>query len=30
MIPHSWISECLEIFGVTENTKKFLVNSKNK
>ena len=30
MIPHSWISECLEVFGVAENTKKFLVNSMNK
>ena len=30
MIPHSWISECLELFGVAENTKKFLVNSMNK
>ena len=27
---HSWISECLELFGVAENTKKFLVNSMNK
>ena len=24
MIPHSWISECLDLFGVTENVK-FLV-----
>ena len=30
MIPHSSISECLEVFGVAENTKKFLVNSMNK
>ena len=30
MIPHNWISECLELFGVAENTKKFLVNSMNK
>ena len=29
MIPHSWISECLELFGVAESTKKFLVNSMN-
>ena len=28
MILHSWISECLEVFGVTGN--KFLVNSMNK
>ena len=30
MIPHSWISECLEVFGVAENTKNFLINSINK
>ena len=30
MIPHSWISECREVFGVAENTKNFLVNSMNK
>ena len=30
MIPQSWISECFEVFGVAENTKKFLVNSMNK
>ena len=30
MIPHSWIIECLEMFGKTENTKNFLVNSMNK
>ena len=30
MIPHSWISECLEVFGVAENTENFLVNSMNK
>ena len=30
MIPHSWISKCLELFGVAENTKNFLVNSMNK
>ena len=30
MIPHSWISECLELFGVFENTKKFLVNRMNR
>ena len=27
MFPHSWISECLEVFGVAQNTKNFLVNS---
>ena len=30
MIPHSWISESLEVFGVAENTKIFFVNSMNK
>ena len=30
MIPHIWTSECLEVFGVAENTKKFLVHSMNK
>ena len=30
MIPHSWISECFEVFGVAENTKKIFVNSMNK
>ena len=30
MIPHSWISDCLELFGIAENTKKFLVNNMNK
>ena len=29
MISHSWISECLEVFEVAENTKNFLVNSMN-
>ena len=29
MIPHSSISECIEVFGVAENTKKFLENSMN-
>ena len=30
MILHGWISGCLEVFGVAENTKKFLANSINK
>ena len=30
MIPHSWISECLGLFGEGENPKKFFVNSMNK
>ena len=29
MIPHSWISECLEVFGVAENIKNLLKNSMN-
>ena len=27
MIPHSWITECLDLFGVAENIKSLLVNS---
>jgi len=27
MIPHSWITECLEMFGVNENIRKLLGNS---
>ena len=27
MVPHSWIIECLDLFGVPENTKNLLVNS---
>ena len=30
MIPHNWISEFLEVFGVAENPKNFLVRSMNK
>ena len=30
VIPHSSISECIEVFGAAENTKNFLVNSMNK
>ena len=29
MIPHSWISECIEVFREAENTKKFVENSMN-
>ena len=29
-IPHSWVSEYFEVFGVAEDTKKSLVNSMNK
>ena len=27
MIPHSWLEECLEIFGIADNVKKLLSNS---
>ena len=27
MIPHSWLIECLEIYGAEENTIKFLKNT---
>ena len=27
-MPHSWIKRCLELFGVAENIKTLLVNSK--
>ena len=30
MVPHSWIKECLVLFGVTENFKTFLVNGMEK
>ena len=30
MVPHSWIIECLDLFGVAENIKSFLVNSMEK
>ena len=30
MIPHSWISESFEVFGVAENTKNFLLKSMNR
>ena len=30
MVPHSWIIECLDLFGVAENIKCFLVNSMEK
>ena len=26
-VPHSWISECLEMFGIAENVRQFLANS---
>ena len=27
MVPHSWIVECIEIFGIAENVKAFLTGS---
>ena len=27
MVPHSWIIECLDLFGVAENIKNLLANS---
>ena len=27
MVPHSWIIECLDLFGEAENIKSLLVNS---
>ena len=30
MVPHSWISECLDLFGVAENIKILLVNSMER
>ena len=30
MVPHSWIKECLDLFGVAENIKTLLVNSREK
>ena len=30
MVPHSWIIECLDLFGVAENIRNLLVNSMEK
>ena len=30
MVPHSWIIECLDLFGVAENIESLLVNSMEK
>ena len=30
MVPHWWIIKCLDLFGVAENIKSFLVNSMEK
>ena len=30
MVPHLWITECLDVFGVAKNIKSLLVNSMDK
>ena len=30
MVPHSWITECLDLFGVAENNRSLLVNIMKK
>ena len=30
MVPHSWIKECLDLFGVAKNIRTLLVNSMEK
>ena len=30
MLPHSWIIECFDLFGVAANIKSLLVNSMEK
>ena len=30
MVPHLWILECLDLFGVSGNIKSLLVNSMDK
>ena len=30
MVPHIWIKECLDMFGIANNTKLFLSNSMNQ
>ena len=30
MVPHSWIGECLEMFGIAVNVRQFLLSSKKK
>ena len=30
MVPHSWMIECLDLFGVAQNIKSLLVNSMEK
>ena len=28
LVPHSWINECMEMFGITENLRNFLGRSR--
>ena len=30
MVPHSWVIECLDLFGAAENIKSLLVNRMEK
>ena len=30
MVPHSWIGECLEMFGIAVNVRQFLLSSTKK
>ena len=30
MVPHLWIIECLDLFGVAQNIKSLLVNSQER
>ena len=30
IVPHSWVKECLNLFGVAENIKTLLVNCMDK
>ena len=30
MVSHSWIRECLDLFGVAQNNQSLLVNSMEK
>ena len=30
MVPHLWIIECLDLFGIAENIKSLLENSMEK
>ena len=30
LVPHSWVNECMEMFGITENLRKFLQKSMQR